>query len=377
MSDLIQTAVQPTKASRLPQLDALRGFIIVVMALDHANSFIANGKMELELWADIFPTYRGHPPLTFITRLVTHLAAPGFFFLMGAGMALFALSRRRQGWGEGKIASHFLLRGGLLILFQFLLENPAWSLKSPSGTYFGVLYGLGGAMVVGILFLRLPQNWLLALSGALIIVTQALLPEARTGFVTYPVPLRLWFLPGFTESLLVLYPVMPWLGVVGLGMGYGRFLHKCGIQNAKCGMKLTFWAGTGALILFVGLRQLGGYGNIRPSAGDDWVAFLNVVKYPPSIVFLLLTLGVDWLLLALFARLPEGWLRPFTTFGRVPFFFYIAHLYLYGLMGRVIHADIPGMYPYWLLGLGILWPLCWAYGRFKDGRSPNSLWRFL
>ncbi len=367
-------------SNRLSQLDALRGVIIIVMALDHANSFIANGKLELELWADLFPTYQGHPPLTFITRLVTHLAAPGFFFLMGGGMALFALSRRRQGWSEGKIARHFLLRGGLLILCQFLLENPAWGLKDSVGTYFGVLYGLGGAMIIGILFLRLPQGWLLVLSGALIVITQALLPEARTGFIAYPLPLRMWFLPGLTDSGLVLYPVMPWLGVVGLGMGYGRYLHKCSLVNDECrinGYRLALGAGISALILFVGLRWLGGYGNIRPPAGEGWLAFLNVVKYPPSIVFLLLTLGTDWLLLALLARLPERWLRPFTTFGRVPFFFYITHLYLYGLMGRVIHTDIPHMYPVWLLGLAILWPLCWGYGRFKNGRSPHSLWRFL
>ena len=373
MLDQVQNASFPTKSNRLLPLDALRGFIIVVMALDHANSFIANGKLELELWADMFPTYQGHPPLTFLTRLVTHLAAPGFFFLMGAGMALFALSRRRQGWGEGKIARHFLLRGGLLILFQFLLENPAWSLKSPSGAYFGVLYGLGGAMIVGTLFLRLPPRWLIGLSGLLIIVTQGLLPETRAGFVPYPVPLRMWFLPGFTDSVLVLYPVMPWLGVMGLGMGYGRYLQKNRVQAYK----LALWLGLAALLLFVGLRALGSYGNIRPAAGDDWIAFLNVVKYPPSIVFLLLTSGIDLLLLALFARLPAGWLRPFTIFGRVPLFFYLTHLYLYGLMGKLIHTDIPGMVPFWLLGLAILWPLCWGYGRFKNGRPPNSLWRFL
>ncbi len=373
MLDPIQSVLSPAKSARLLPLDALRGFIIIVMALDHANSFIANGKLEPELWADLFPTYQGHPPLTFLTRLVTHLAAPGFFFLMGAGMALFALSRRRQGWGEGKIARHFLLRGGLLILFQFLLENPAWSLKSPSGAYFGVLYGLGGAMIVGALFLRLPQRWLIGLSGLLIIVTQWLLPETRAGFVPYSVPLRMWFLPGFTDSVLVLYPVMPWLGVMGLGMGYGRFLQK----NRAQAYQLALWAGIIALALFVGLRSLGGYGNIRPPAGDGWLPFLNVVKYPPSIAFLLLTLGTNLLLLALFTRLPESALRPFIIFGRVPLFFYLAHLYLYGLMGRVIHTGIPGMVPYWLLGLGLLWPLCWAYGRFKNGRSPNSLWRFL
>jgi uncharacterized membrane protein len=173
-------------------LDALRGFIIMLMALDHANSFFAHGKLQPELWADLFPTYQGHPPLTFLTRPVTHLAAPGFFFLMGAGMILLAQSRRRQGWGEWQITRHFLLRGALLIFLQLTLENFAWSLKESLGIYFRVLYALGGVMIIGTLLLRLPQYWLLTVSGALIIPTELLLPKSRTGFVAYPIPLRMW-----------------------------------------------------------------------------------------------------------------------------------------------------------------------------------------
>ncbi|MCP4358060.1 MAG: DUF1624 domain-containing protein [Chloroflexi bacterium] len=364
-----------TKPTRLAPLDALRGILIILMALDHANSFIAHGKLEPEMWSDLFPNYANQPPIIFLTRLVTHLAAPGFFFLMGAGMILLAASRHRQGWSEGQIVRHLLLRGGLLILLQFLLENLAWSLGGVLGgtIYFGVLYALGGAMMIGTLFLRLPQRWLIGLCTTLIVAIQLLLPETRTSFVVYPLPLRLWLLPGFSDNVSVLYPLMPWVGVTGLGMAYGRCLQKDHVQAYK----LAFWLGLSAVILFVLLRWWGGFGNIRPPASEDWVAFLNLVKYPPSVTFLLLTLGVNGLLLALLAQLPEGWLRPFTLFGRVPLFFYLTHLFLYGLMGRFVQTDIPGMYPYWLLGLLILGPLCWAYGRFKDGRSPKSMWRYL
>ena len=92
-----QSKLTQVKSTRSLPLDALRGTLIVLMALDHANSFIAHGKLEPELWADLFPNYLGHPPLTFATRLVTHLAAPGFFFLRGAGMILLAQTRRKQG----------------------------------------------------------------------------------------------------------------------------------------------------------------------------------------------------------------------------------------------------------------------------------------
>jgi len=379
MGDKLQQWVQPIAAqaqsSRLLPLDALRGFIIVLMALDHANSFIAHGKLEPELWADLFPSYIGHPPLTFVTRLVTHLAAPGFFFLMGAGMILLAHSRRRRGWSEWQITRHFLLRGALLILLQFTLENYAWSLKEPLGIYFGVLYALGGVMIIGSFLLRLQQRWLVMVSGLLIIATELLLPEIRTGFVAYPIPLRMWLLPGFTGPVLVLYPLMPWLGVAGLGMGYGRLLQK----NTTQAYQRAFWLGSAALLIFLPLRYLGGFGNIRPPAGDNWIAYLNVVKYPPSITFILLTLGTNLLLLALFSRLPDLILWPTAVFGRVPLFFYISHLLLYGFWGRWIGPTgigIPRMIPYWLMGLLILWPFCWLYGVLKQSRAPNSLWRF-
>ena len=370
-----------TPSKRLAPLDALRGLMIILMALDHANSFIAHGKLEPELWSDLFPNYAGQPPLTFLTRLVTHLAAPGFFFLMGTGMVLLAISRSKQGWSEGRIARHLLLRGGLLIVLQFLLENPAWAWGGVivDTTYFGVLYALGGAMMLGTLFLRLPQRWLIGLSAALIIATQMLLPETRVGSVAYPLLRRLWLLPGFTGDILVLYSLMPWLGVMGLGMGYGRYLCEGRGQKAEGRMgayQLALVSGIGTLVLFVCLRWLGGFGNIRPPTDDGWIAFFNLVKYPPSLTFLLLTLGINWVLLALLARLPEEWLRPFTLYGRVPLFFYLTHLYLYGLMGKFVQTDIPGMFPYWLLGLLILGPLCWGYGRFKNGRSPEFIWRF-
>jgi hypothetical protein len=106
-----------------------------------------------------------------------------------------------------------------------------------------------------------------------------------------------------------------------------------------------------------------------------------VVKYPPSIVFIALTLGVDLLLLALLARAGDSlarWGQPLPALGRSPLFFYVAHLYLYGLMGLALGprgTSIPRMYLFWLLGLAILLPLCWLYGRFKQRRAPESLWR--
>jgi predicted acyltransferase len=116
------------------------------------------------------------------------------------------------------------------------------------------------------------------------------------------------------------------------------------------------------------------------------IDFLNVVKYPPGITFLLLTLGIDLVLLAIFARIWRGkpssrfwYLNPLFVFGKTPLFFYILHLYLYGFIGRTFFSEgtgIPGMFIWWLAGLVILYPFCLVYGRFQDTRAPDSIWRF-
>jgi uncharacterized membrane protein len=244
---------------------------------------------------------------------------------------------------------------------------------------FGVLYCLGATMIVGTLLVQLPTKWLVGLSTLFIVSTELLLPDARSGSVEYAPVLRLWLLPGYTPEIFVVYSVMPWLGVAGLGMAYGRWLK----EDREQAYRWALWLGAAALLLFIPVRLLGGFGNIRPVQGDGWIGFLNMVKYPPGITFLLLTLGGDLLLLSLFARAAERakvGLRLLAVFGRTPLFFYVTHLYLYGYMGQWIDSEgigISRMFPYWLLGLAILFPVCWLYGEFKHNRSPHSLWRFL
>ncbi len=202
---LPSSTASKAKGPRLIEIDAARGLMIFVMSLDHANHFIARGKLAPELWAGPFPDYQGDA-LRFLTRFVTHLAAPGFFFLMGAGMILFAASRRRHGWSRSQITLHFASRGALLVALQFLLENPAWNIGGGAGptTYFGVLYALGATMMLGAILLELRPRWLLVLSLALILSTEILLPEARSGLVQYSPALRLSLLPGFTPGMYVL-----------------------------------------------------------------------------------------------------------------------------------------------------------------------------
>jgi uncharacterized membrane protein len=368
------------KAERLFAIDALRGLIMVLMALDHANHFIAQQHSPGEYWGGALPGYPG--ALAFLTRFVTHLSAPGFFFLMGAGMVLFAHSRRQRGWGEVAIVAHFLVRGGLLIALQFLVVNQAWEL-SPGGwvpeVYVGVLFALGGAMMLGGALVWLGPEVLLGLTLVLLIGTELLTPAPALWNRSFPLPQRLLLVPGGGARLWVNYPVLPWLELVTFGTAFGHWL----VDDARRAFERATKLGVAFVLAFLVLRTLDGFGNIRPRAGDTWIDFLNVVKYPPSISFSLLTMGTNLIILGLMARVGGRLLpllRPLGVFGRVPLFFYLVHLFLYAGLGLWLTPDGTGilrMYAYWLLGLAILYPACGWYGRLKRRRPANPVLRFV
>lgn len=263
-----QNFLQPITTTRLTPLDALRGFIMIVMALDHANLFIAHGHSRPEMWFGAFPNPTD--PLTFFTRAITHLAAPGFFFLMGVGMTLFAASRTKLGWSRGAIMRYLLTRGVILILLQLFVENPAWIwgtggpltfLDMP--IYIGVLYGLGGAMLLGTLLLWLDTRILLAVSIVLLVGTEFIIRNFAAQALQFLPYTQLLLLPGSTPEFTVLYPVLPWLGVTAFGIAFGKWFE----QNPENAYRRALYFGVAFLVIFVPLRLLNGFGNIRARLG--------------------------------------------------------------------------------------------------------------
>lgn len=361
-------------------LDALRGLIVVLMALDHANYFVAQKHPSGEYWGGPFPAYDS--ALAFITRLVTHPVAPGFAFLMGIGMVLFAASRRKRGWSEWAIVRHFLIRGGFLIILQFTVVNLAWRIGPfPFPTwYVGVLVALGGGMILGSLFLRL-KAWHLALLGVVLLAGMEFShPDASQWGQIFEQPLGL--ILGYSGGDAVFwsnYPVLTWLELVIFGLAFGKWM----LADAGKAFRWTTIIGVVCLAGFYLVRVLDGFGNIRPRAGDTWIDYLNVVKYPPAMTFTLLTMGVNMILLGLLARAGSArqrYLQPLVVFGQVPLFFYATHLYLYAGLGAWLEptgTSIPIMYLYWLLGLLLLYPLCRWYGSVKRRQPADSLVRFL
>ncbi len=362
--------------NRLKAPDALRGLIIVFMALDHANHFVAQKHSSGEYWGGPFPEY--HDALSFLVRWVTHLSAPGFFFLMGMGMWLFAQSRQDKGWSNWQIIGHFVLRGAILIALQFSIITPAWKL-SPGGwvleNYVGVLFALGGSMIVlSILTLDQPRH-LLPLTILFLFTNGFIPPDPGEWGQQIPLIQNLLTTSGGDLALWVNYPISPWMPLVTLGMLFGHWLHT----DEKKAYQRALGIGTSLLLAFIITRPFGNFWNIRPMDGDTWIDFLNVVKYPPSLTFFFMTMGINLLLLWGFSKLGNI-LRPLIIFGRTPLIFYIAHLYLYAALGAWFTpagTSITAMLPYWILGLVILYPLCIGYARLKRIKTLKSILQFI
>lgn len=388
-----QVASDRASAFRLASLDTLRGLIIVVMAIDHARGFIARNHPG-EFWGAPLPDYQGDW-LAFLTRLATHLCAPGFMFLMGAGAALFAGSRARAGWSPTRVTGHLVVRGLLLIVLGQLLENTAaawgtagaargetYGLRVPGApgaivVVLGVLFGLGSALAIAAPLVRLPPAALVTISAACVLATHWLVPAAsHAGDPIHPL-LGMLAVPGIASPILAVYPTIPWLGPTLLGVAFGRALDH---DRDRAFSRIAV-AGVVSLGLFVVLRASGDVGSFQP-VGAGWIGFLNVTKYPPSLTFLLLTLGANVVLLAGFERSgarASTWSAPLRVFGSVPLFFFVTHLWLYAAIGKFFPAGmtLPQMFPFWLLGLLLLYAPCRWYGALKQRQPASSLLRLL
>ncbi|MGC8494923.1 MAG: DUF1624 domain-containing protein [Syntrophobacteraceae bacterium] len=380
-----------TSAARLIGLDSFRGFIMILMAIDHTSYFIAKIHSR-EFWGTRLPHYPGS--VAFLTRWVTHLCAPGFFFLMGIGVVFFATSRERAGWSHWKITRFLMIRGTVLILIQFFIENRAWMLGylsalpgvavtrggpvpgggSPASTYYGVLFALGGALILCSLLFRLRTIKIAAIGGAVLALTQIAVllsvPTAYRSIVT-----TMFLIPGHANSALVYFPILPWFAISCLGMAFGRNLQR----NGRDAYRQAAYMGACCLVFFVLFRLLAGWSDFHP-VGPGWIGFLNVTKYPPSLEYVLATFAINLPLLAFFGLAPENWSvlrRILVPFGQCALLFYVVHLYIYGLIGFAFPrgSSISVMYSVWLAGLFILYPLCLGYGRFKKTRPLESIWR--
>lgn len=363
---------------RIPSLDFWRGVIMMFMALDHANIFISSFHHTSEFWNLPLPAY---PTIAhFLTRFVTHFSAPGFFLLMGIGMAFFARARKQGGWTEARITAYFLKRGALLVLMQFIVENPIWMIGGSVKDlgYLGVLVALGFSMMGWSVLRLLNRYWILLLSLAFISST-LMFPISDELFSNSPLFLKILFIPEKSKLFRIYYPVLPWIGIAGMGVFAGRQLLK----NRSSAFRQFLLSGLASLALFAIFRTLIGFGNIHEVESATLYNVLNLTKYPPELNFILLTVGMNLICLSLcegiykkYAGVRSRLLGYVETFGNVPLFFYFAHLLIFALIGRVIRDQgLIATYAVWLAALVPLYYLCKYYRSFKFGKPAGSIWR--
>jgi uncharacterized membrane protein len=381
--------VKPTH--RFAAVDALRGLIMMIMAIDHSSAYVSR-QHGTSFWNSAISIYDSS--FAFFTRLITHLCAPGFFFLMGAGIYWFATSRKEAGWTQAQIIRRTAWRGFAIFLVGQLFETPIiytqGLLKSapvqlshvpmpiPNDAQslwlgFITLSGLGAAMVICALLLLLrPAAWL-GVTVAAVTATHNLLPASgKVGPAWFTILLA----PGLSQHVLVVYPVIPWLAVATFGMYCGYLWRQ------RPTWRNHIWIlGFGLILVALSLRFAGGWGNIVPARDSSWIEFLNNVKYPPSLVFWTLSVGTNLLLLTLLLRAPAGWTSsrsPLIVFGQSPLFFYIVHFYVLTAIGYSIFPEAAPLhitYVVWVGLLGIMYPLCLRYRNFKMKKPPESIWR--
>lgn len=328
----LTTPPSATPAARLLAIDALRGLIILLMLLDHVRETF---YLHLQV-ADPMDVTRVEPAL-FVGRSLAHLCAPMFIFL--SGLSAFLYGEKHQ--GTAAVAAFLCKRGLFLVALEFSLVNFAWTFQfPPSVIYLQVIWAIGLGMLALSALVWLPRA-VLALLGLLIITGHNLLDSlhfAADSALHIPWAIlheRGWL--EFSDSLRLRtsYPVLPWIGVIALGYAAGPWFSRATAatqrQNYLLGCSLAALAG------FVVLRLLNGYGEKPWSVGDSTLqtlmSFFNITKYPPSLLFLALTLGLGLLLLRALERCQaQAWIGPLTAFGGAPMFFYLLHLYALKLL---------------------------------------------
>jgi len=411
MTDTAAPSASPTTArpalaagARINEIDMLRGLVIVLMALDHVRDyFFIGGGFSIN---PLDPAQTTN--WLYTTRWITHLCAPTFVFLSGVSAYLqFA-----RGKTTPNLSRFLFTRGLWLIFLELTVLSFGWSFALPYLYFMQVIWAIGWSMIGLAALVWLPRVAVLAIGVAIIAGHNLLDPISAQNFGAHSL---VWqFLhdggPIFVDEApfaLLGYPVLPWLGIIAFGYGLGALFTEAPAQRDRKVLLL----GLAMLALFVLLRGFGLYGDPTVPTGPeaaalDWrvqtdaraaiMVFLDVQKYPPSLQFTLVTLGLVFTLWPLLTRLRGPVASVLTTFGAVPFFFYLLHIYLVHALAIGVNAalgrDVSGMFNYlvngfmnpasledtgfslpwvyvaWIVVLALLYPLCRYWQQLKARR---------
>lgn len=378
----------PPPRRRIVSIDALRGFVMLLMMVDHVReTFFMHAQvsdpmpLDTETWL-------------FASRLLAHLCAPIFIVLTGISAWLYGTKN-----GGARAASGFLFKRGLfLVVLEVTVISLAWSFDPTPDRYFlQVIWAIGVSMIALSVLLHLPRPVLAAIGLVIVFGHNLLDPiSVQPGQWAY-IPWTVLHDRGLIDlpwgaDVRTSYPLLPWIGVIALGYAAGPWFGAQTTEAARTRALLA--TGVGALVLFAVIRTINGYGEPVPwQIGETWVrtvlSFLNVTKYPPSLDFLLVTLGLGALLLVALERASAVLTNLLAVFGGAPLFFYILHLFVLGIANRVClaiwgpnHGDyfsVPNVGWIWLVALlcaALLWAPCRAFIALK-ARRPHPILSYL
>lgn len=389
----------------MDSIDLLRGIVMVIMMLDHTRDFVHNAALRFEDPTDLSTTNI----FLFFTRWITHFCAPVFVFLAGTS-AYLQLAR---GKSKAQLSRFLVTRGLWLIVLELTIVKLGIALN-PDYRFLGflqVIWVIGVSMIVLAALIHLPKIAIAAF-GLLMIALHNLTDSIRVASwrgPEAPVPgvrAKLWMLlhqafEGFpilgfpSPVVFVIYPLIPWVGVMAAGYVFGA-IYQLDAQRRRRWLLII---GGAATLLFILIRATNLYGDPSPWSQQKTfiftaLSFINTSKYPPSLLFLLMTLGPAILFLALFeGRSERGRIQEFfITFGRVPLFFYVLQWFTAHLLSILLHAafgkpvswlwkspidfgplqgvgfNLAVVYLSWIIGIALLYPLCKWFAGVKQRR---------
>ncbi len=317
---------------RIASVDILRGIVMIVMALDHTRDFFTDFHYS--------PTDLQHATTAmFLTRWITHFCAPVFIFLSGTSVMLSF----RKGKTKKEAAKFLLSRGLWLIILELTVIRFGWQFNIDYSLVFvQVIWAIGWSMIALAALIFLPLPAIAALGFAMVFGHNLLDGIKADSFGSEAIFWNMAHEQGFVTigntSVAVLYPLIPWIGVMALGYCFGKIL----LLPIARQYKIMHLIGAGAIALFIVLRYFNIYGEPttwNEHAHTEWwrtiLSFVNCTKYPPSLLYLLMTLGPAILVMPLLDNMFSRTTTAFSVFGRVPMFYYILHIYLIHAMALV------------------------------------------
>ena len=381
--------------TRIPSIDILRGTVMIIMALDHTRDFFH----ETAMTADPLDPATTSIAL-FFTRWITHFCAPVFVFLSGLSMYL---SAQNKTVGQ---ASGFLFKRGLWLVFAEIVIVSLGITYNPLYNFIilQVIWAIGISMIILSIFSRI--SWTLVLVTGIILVfghdllIYAKLPETGALSILLKVFLTAsgTVLPlDKTHLIGVFYAVLPWTGIMFLGYAAGK-LYRVG-SSAISRKKFLFISGSVLIILFITLRFINGYGDpsarkTYPDFSQNVLSFMNVSKYPPSLMYFCMTIGPALIILSFLEKTQNSISKIISTYGSVPFFYYLIHFYFLhfllaiaffltgGQISQIVQVpflfrpsvfgfSLPVVYLIWIFVVASLYrPCLW----FKTYKTKHNQW---